>query len=531
MIKSMPLRKILNKQSKTILSAGFILAIAALSSRVLGLIRDKLIAHKFGASSATDIYYSAFRVPDLVFNIIILSTISAGFIPILTQYLRAGDNNRKAWQLVNNLLNTIILALIIILPIMALTADFWVGFLVPGFNVEARQITINLTRIMFLSPFLFALSNVFGSVLRVFRRFFVWALCPIFYNLGIIIGIIFFVPIWGLYGLAFGVLLGAFAHFAIQIPAIIHIKYKYRFFIDLKNQGLQKILKLMLPRALGISVFQVNFLAITVIASLLAEGSISAFTFANNLQGVPIGIFGVSFAVAAFPMLSRFAARGEKQKFINTFSKSFSQILFFVIPASALMFILRAQIVRLIFGSGQFDWNDTITTFECLGFFAFGLIAQSSISLLARAFYALENTLVPFLTGLIGAIINIVLGIYFAQNMSMGIKGLALGFTIAGIVNMVLLFFILRLKLGSINDWFLFKAVAKLSIASLAAGYLAHKSLYLADPFVNTHTVFGLSIQTIFAGFIGIIIYFCLVWFFRVQEMRNFIAAIKKKVN
>jgi len=526
----MTLKRILNTQSKTILSAGFILAAAALSSRILGLVRDKLIAHKFGASIATDIYYSAFRVPDLIFNIIILSTISAGFIPILTKYLHKKDNNKQAWQIVNNLTNAILLALVIILPIMIITAGFWTKFLVPGFDEPSRQMTINLTRIMFLSPLLFALSNIFGSVLKVFRRFFVWALCPILYNLGIIIGIIFFVPIWGLYGLAFGVLLGAFAHFAIQIPTLIHIKYKYRFFIDLKNQGLQKILKLMLPRALGMSVMQINLLAITIIASTLAEGSISAFTFANNLQGVPIGIFGVSFAVAAFPMLSRFAARGEKQKFIQTFSKSFSQILFFVIPAAALIFILRAQIVRLIFGSGRFDWNDTITTFECLGYFAFGLTAQASISLLARAFYALENTLVPFLTGLAGAVLNIVLGIYFAQNMGMGISGLALGFTIAAIFNMSVLSIILRVKLGSLDDWFLFKANLKFSIASLAAGYLAHKGLYLAEPFVNTHTVLGLSIQTIFAGFIGLSVYLILAWVLRVQEMRGFVRNVKRRI-
>lgn len=522
------IKKILNKQTKTIISAGSILAIAMFSSRILGLVRDKLLAHKFGASLATDIYNASFRVPDLIFNIIILSTISAGFIPVLTKYLREKDNNKKAWQLVNNLLNTVLLSLIIIIPIMVLTADIWTSWLVPGFDAQAKKLTANLSRIMFISPLLFAISNIFGSVLRVFRRFIVWALCPILYNLGIIIGIIFFTPIWGLYGLAFGVLLGAFAHLIIQIPTIIHIKYKYKFIINLKDQGLRRILKLMLPRALGMSVIQVNILAITILASLIGEGSIAAFSFANNLQGMPIGIFGISFAVAAFPALSRFSAKQEIEKFKNTFAKTMARIMFFAVPAAAFMYILRAQIVRLVFGSGQFDWADTRTTIACLGFFAFGLSAQASISLLARAFYAIENTKIPFITSFIGAIINIILGIYLSPKM--GIGGLALAFTIAGIVNMALLFFILRIKLGNLNDKFLFIINAKISFSALIAGLLTHQALYWADPFVNTHTVLGLAIQAVFAGFIGLSTYLILTWIFRCEEVLGFVSWAKKKL-
>jgi len=363
----MTLRNIFKKQINNITAAAALVAFSSLISRFLGVLRDRILAGQFGAGRSLDIYYAAFRVPDLIFNIIVLGALSAGFIPIFTSIIKdfkcehdIGDNenikNSEAWDLVNNILNFLFFALVVLSIIGIIFSPSLIRLITPGFNAEEQAWTASLTRIMFLSPLFLGISGILGGVLQSFKRFVVYSLAPIFYNLGIIVGVLYFVQWWGLYGLAWGVVLGAVLHMAIQLPAVYQLGFRYRFKINWRDPNTRKVGRMMIPRTLSLGITQINLVIVTVLASKLPDGSLAIFNFANNLQFFPIGIFGVSFAIAAFPVFS--ANAFDRDKLVDNFSQTFRKILFFIIPATVLIIALRAQIIRVVLGSGKFNWQD-----------------------------------------------------------------------------------------------------------------------------------------------------------------------------
>src|SRR4030042_548407 len=272
----------------------------------------------------------------------------------------------------------------------------------------------------------------------------------------------------------------------------------------------------MIPRTMGLAVTQVNLLVVTIIASTLSGGSLAIFNFANNLQSFPLGVFAIPFALAVFPTLSYFAAKEEKENFISSFSQTFRQILFFAIPASVLILVLRAQIVRVVLGSGKFDWEDTILTFQALGIFAISLFAQCLVPLLARSFYALHNTKIPFYTGILSEAVNLTLAIVLSRTY--GILGLVWAFSISSIVNMLLLFFILRSKTGDLDDKNIINVIAKIGLFSLIAGGAAQLAKYIIGPYINLDTFLGVFSQLAACSTTGIIIFFALSFVFRLEE-------------
>lgn len=519
------IKRIFSSQSKTITGAAVILAAASFISRLIGIIRDRIFAHQFGAGDALDIYYSAFRIPDLVYNLIIVGALSAGFIPVFMKLLTKDKD--EAWKTTNSIINILGLILIIICGILFIFTPQIMKFIVPGFDPEKLKLTITLTRIMYLSPILLGISGIISSVLQSFKNFLVYAFTPIMYNLGIIIGAIFFTPIWGINGLAYGVILGALLHLIIQIPSLIHHGFRYKTLFLWKNKYVREIGKLMIPRTLGLATSQINLIVITILASTLTAGSIAVFNLANNLQYFPIGIIGISFAIAAFPTLAKLTAEDKKQDFINSLSGTIRQILFFIIPLTIIFLLLRAQIVRVVLGSGQFDWNDTILTANTLAFFSLSLFAQCLIPLLARAFYALHDTWTPFFISLGSAVLNIGLSIYF-KNLY-GVEGLALAFSISMIIQLALLWLILRKRLGTLNES---KAVSSLYKISVAAIIMTVLIQFLKDPvsqFVNMEKFWGILIQGAFSGTIGLLAYGGICWLLRLEEMQHFSQSLKRR--
>jgi putative peptidoglycan lipid II flippase len=526
------LKKFINGQSKTIISAAIVIGAASLTSRFLGVFRDRILASVFGAGLELDMYYAAFRLPDLVYNLLVLGALSAGFIPIFVGYIdnyRQTKDNREAWMLVNNILNILVIALIIVCGVLIIFAPWLVKIIAPGFDLEQKLITIKLIRIMLLSPIFLGLSSVFGGILQSFKRFFIYSLAPIFYNLGIIIGALYFVDLWGIYGLAWGVIFGAFLHLINQLGASLILGYRYQKIVNLKNSGVRKILKMMTPRTMTLAVTQINLLVITIIASTLPEGSIAVFNFANNLQSFPVGIFGVSFAIAAFPTLAEFVATGNKKDFIKNFSTTFRQILFFVIPVSFLLIILRAQTVRIVLGSGQFDWQDTILTMNALAFFSLSLFSQALSPLLVRGFYAYHDSQTPFYAAMVGALINIVLSLFFTKYFTFGVVGLALAYSVASWVNMGLLFLALRSKIGKIDGVNIFYTTMKIIFAALMAGLITQSYKFIIGPISGTETFVRLLIQTLTAGSIGVLVYGAACWLLRVEEFFIFFESFKRR--
>lgn len=515
------LSRILYKLQTTIMGGAIIVGTASVVSRLIGLLRDRLLASTFGAGDTLDVYYAAFRLPDFIFNILVLGALSSSFIPVFLDYWcrdkSSQESQQQAWKITNSVLNLILIGLIVVGGLMALFAPQLTELIAPGFSPDKQAETAQLTRIMLLSIVFFGLSNVVSGVLNSFRKFFAYSLAPIMYNLGIIFGIMVLVPQWGKPGLAIGVVMGALAHLLVQLPAVFKSGYRYRWIIDTTHAGVKKIGKLMVPRAFGLAVVQINQIVINVIASTLRTGSVAIFNLANNLQSFPIGVFGVSLAVSSFPVFSKAFAEKDTQGFVFHFSETFRRVLFFIIPASVAILLLRAQIVRLILGAGQFDWTDTVLTAQTLGLFSISLFAQSLIPMLARSFYAFQNTKTPVIISLISMAVNVVLGYWLSQRW--GISGLAMAFSFASVLNMLLLLATLRVTIGYLDDNRILRSVFKIMVGSAALGFVIQWLKYVIAPVVDMQTFWGVFAQTAGSLIVGIIIYLVVTMLLQSDEI------------
>jgi putative peptidoglycan lipid II flippase len=458
------LTRFFNFQTKNISANALILGVSYFLSALLGLFRDRLLAGNFGAGLQLDVYFAAFRIPDFVYNILILGGLTIAFLPLFSEYFSKDKN--EAWRMTNHLLNAFLLFLISISLVLFIITPWLISWIFPGFGKEAIKLAIPLTRLLFLSPIFFGISNLFSGILHYFNRFFVYSLAPVLYNLGIIFGIMFLSPRFGIFGVGLGVILGAFLHMAIQIPSAINCGFSYKALFNFKYPALKRIFYLMMPRVFGVAAQQINLIIITGIASTITAGSIAIFNFSNNLQGLPVGIIGVSFAVAVFPTLSRTFAENQKKEFFQNFSLVFRRILLFIIPVSILLFLLRTPIVSLIYKTGKFNVEDVQTTSACLGIFAFSIFAQSLIPLLARGFFSLQDTKTPTLVTFTVIALNIVLAFFFIQVLSYSnsfssslgnffglevsgktsVIGLPLAFSLTAILQFILLFILFRRK-------------------------------------------------------------------------------------
>jgi putative peptidoglycan lipid II flippase len=519
------IKNILSSKIHSITGAAILVGAASLMSRIIGMLRDRVFAHYYGAGDVMDAYYAAFKIPDLVYSLLIIGALSAGFIPVFIEVMK--KNKEESWEVVNGIINILGILLITLSAIAMWQTPALIQWLTPGFSGEKLALTITLTRVMFISPILLGLSSIFGSVLQSYKAFAIYSLTPIMYNMGIIVGAIFLVPLVGTIGLAYGVVLGAFLHLIIQLPAVIQYGYRYRPTLQLHNQAVRTIGKLMIPRMLGAAANQVNVIAITVIASTIGAGSLSIFSFADNLQAVPTGIIGISFAIAIFPTLSELYAEKNLTEMRDRISRIARQIIWLIIPLTIIILLLRAQIVRVVLGTGAFDWEDTILTAHCLAFFSISLFAQSLTPTLTRAFFALKNTWIPLMTTLVSAGINITVGLYASKHW--GVPGLAFGYSVSATAQMALLWMLLRVKLGSLNEALVLKTLAKISVAATGMGMVIQALKYVIASIVDMQKFWGIFAQGLISGIVGLIVYGLICYLVRVEEMQIFVESFRKK--
>ncbi len=509
--------------------AAVIVGFFSFISRFLGVFRDHILAGQFGAGDELDIYYAAFRVPDLIFNLLVLGALSAGFIPIFVNLLdkpegKIGDN-QAAWRFTNIIINSLLIILILLSIVGIVLAPQIMKAITPGFSAEKLSKTVELSRLMFLSPLLLGLSGVVGGVLQSFKRFFVYSLSPIFYNLGIIVGALFLVPHVGLIGLAWGVVIGALLHLLVQVPTLRHLGFRYRFILDWRDKYLRQIGRIMVPRTLGLAVSQLNLLAMAVLASKLASGSLAVFNLANNLQSFPVGIFGLSFAVAAFPTMSALVNEPEKLKVSLT--ATIRQILFLVIPSTVIIVGLRAQIIRVILGSGRFDWQDTILTMRTLSYFGISIFAQSLNAILVRVFYAYKDSATPFWISLVSTIVNI--GLAWLLSGPLGVAGLALAFSVGSIVNFILLWIFLWAKASVLDTRTIVSGALKMIIAAAISGLALMEAKQIIAPLVNMRTFWGIFGQLCGAAAIAAIVYVVICSLLRCPETKELWMMISRR--
>ncbi|MFH1866721.1 MAG: murein biosynthesis integral membrane protein MurJ [Patescibacteria group bacterium] len=502
--------------SAKVTSGALVIAIFAIGSRVLGLVRDRLLATTFGAGDTLDAYFAAFKIPDFIFNILVLGGLASAFIPVFIE-LKNKKSLEEAWKVATTVFNALVVLLLILAVLGIIFASSLVPMIAPGFSGDKLELTIKLSRIMMLAIVFFGASNVLSGILQSFRRFLFYSLAPVMYNLGIILGIILIVPSAGAVGLGFGVFLGSIMHMLIQLPTVLKLGWRWHLKFNIFHQSVKKIVKLILPRTFGLAVHSFNQIVLTIFASTLVAGSLASFTLALNLQSFPINVFGVSLAIAAFPLFSEAWANNKPSELVSHLSDSIRRVLFFVIPLSILFLILRAQIVRVVLGAGAFDWHDTFMTAQVLGFLALSLIAESLLPLIARAFYALQDTRTPVIVSSVALVINIILSIILIKPF--GLLGLALAYVVAGIINFSVLIFILGERLGSLQSKSVIQASMRILLAAVPAGLITYGALQVIAPLVDMYTFLGIFIQGVGAGMLGVLTYWLFAWVLKLPEV------------
>lgn len=461
---------------ETLGGAAFIIALAGVASRVLGFLRDRLLASSFGAGDILDAYYAAFRLPDLVYGLLVLGALSAAFIPVFTALI-AHDERDKAWKLAQGALQWLVIVLggaALLGIVFASTIATWIA---PGFSPEKQALVASLTRIMLLSPIFLAISAVIGGVLVSFKQFLAYSFAPVFYNLGIIFGIMVLYPLFGVPGLAFGVVLGSLLHVLVQWPAFFRAGYRLNILPlteTLSDPALRKVVRLMIPRSLAMAVNQISLVIVTVFSSTLVSGSLAAFTLAINIQSVPLGLFGIAFSLASFPVLATLAAKQEDKEFFSVFAKTARRILYFVLPLSLFFVIFRAEIVRVVLGTGAFNWEDTILTFTVLGWLSVSLFAQSLIPLFVRTFFALQDTKTPLLAALFSEAVHLSLIPFLLPRYA--VAGIAIAFSVGAITNVALLYLFLRRRVTAWRDWELLSGIARIALIAIISAVVAQYS-------------------------------------------------------
>jgi putative peptidoglycan lipid II flippase len=450
-------------------TASLILTIAALASRLLGWVRLLVIGSQFGASRELDAYFAAFRIPDAIFQLVVAGALSAALIPVFSSY-RAREQEQEAWRLASSVINLVVIALAGLSLIMAILAPLLVPVVAPGFDAPTTELTIRMTRVMLLSPVLIGMGAVVSGILNSYERFAVPALAPLAYNLAIILAAILLAPIMGVEGLAVGVAVGSLAHLAIQLPALGRVGQRYDLTIGLSHPGVRKVVWLMGPRMLGLAAGQLNFIVSTVLASGLPEGSLTAYNYAFQLSQIPVGVLGVSVAVALFPTLSRDAALGRVPEIRRQVAGSLRILIFLAAPLTAAMIVLAGPIASVFFQYGLFTERSAERTAGALVFFAIGLTGHIVVHVLTRAFYAMQDTRTPVLWAIIAVAINVPLMVWLVGPM--GVEGLALALSISALLEVVGLLWALRRRIESVEEGRVLRSAGRSAVAGVAAALL-----------------------------------------------------------
>lgn len=529
-------------------AAAYVIATFAFVSQVLGLVRDRMLAHIFGAGPTLDVYYAAFRIPDFLFASIASIVSLFVLIPFLSERLeKQGKLEAKAFlSQVTTFFCVFICAASALLWFLA---PMLVRFLYPGFDAGQQQAFIELTRILLLSPIFLGLSNILSSVTQLAGRFYVYALSPILYNLGIIVGVVALYPHWGLAGIGWGVVIGAVMHLLIQVPTVIKEGLLPRPTLSFDWKSLWGVIVVSLPRTTTLALNQLVMLALLGFASTLAAGSVTVFTFASNLYMAPLTLIGVSYSVAAFPVLSKLFSNGDKTAFLDHVLVALRSIIFWSLPTVTVFIVLRAHIVRVLLGSGQFDWADTRLTAAVFALFMISLVAHGLVLLFVRAYYAAGKTARPLLVtlGSSALTVGLVWGSvlisdkiptlrYFVEDLlrisdvpGTNVVMVAFAYSLGLIVNASIFWMLFRRDFGGHMPRQVLKTIWHASASSILAASAAYLVLSA------TESVFDLSIardvffQGAVAGVAALIVWTGVLLILKNPEFAELVATIRAR--
>ncbi len=487
-------------------------------SRALGLAREMVVGAVLGTSAVYDAYLAAVRIPDIIFTLIAGGALGSAFIPTFTGYF-ARDDAEGGWRLASTVINLSLVALTAVAALAWLAAPSIVPWLLaPGWTAEQQALTVSLLRVMLIAPVVFGVSGVVMGMLNARQHFVLPALAPSLLNLALIAAVWLLVPSLGVRGLAFGYVGGALLHLAIQLPALPRVGARYVPLLALRDPGVREVLRLMVPRVLGLAAVQINFLVNTNLASRLGEGAVSALNYAWLLMLLPQGVFAQGIATAAFPTFAEYIARGEGEAMRHTFAATLRAVLFVSIPAALGLALLGRPLVALLFERGAFEATSTEAVAWALTLYALGLVGHAAVEIVARAFYALHDTWTPVWVGGLAMALNVALSLTLPTVVAgWGAPphaGLALANSLAVLLEMSGMLLLLRPRLNGLEG----RATAH----SLARSGLAAAVMVVAL-FAWQHITTGMAVGMIGGGgvVVGGAVYLAAAALLRVEELRS----------
>jgi putative peptidoglycan lipid II flippase len=452
--------------------ASALIAFASFLSYAVGLLRDRTIAVHFGTTTATDTYNASFLIPDILFNLFIAGALVAAFMPIFSEYLE--KNRKEAFALANTMISGASLLIAFLAVVAFIFMESIIPAMFPSVDPEGQMNIIYMTRLMLPSAFLFAISNTLGNILMTYRHFFSFAISPVLYNLGIILGIVFLNGKFGIHSAAIGVLIGASFHLLIRLVDIFYTGYKYKPQLKIKHPGFKKIIKLMIPKSISLIAWQLNLYIFAVVGMRMMEGGLAAFNFARNIQSFAVSLFGIAFATAVFPSLNSAISKGDKASFTKNIQTTLHRILFFTIPAMVGLMLLAESVTDLILGGGAFGEESIKLTSIILFFFALSIPLESLNHLFARSFYAMKNTMTPMLINIFSLTVVALITIFVAPVF--GIEWFSIGFTVGFVLYNILFITLLKRHLQEFDFKKLFKSLTKTLISTAVMGVIVYIS-------------------------------------------------------
>ena len=511
---------------RSLATAGLVVSGLYLASRVVGFVRAFVIVNAFGVGRDLDIFNAAFRLPDLIFQLVAAGALSSALIPVIAGLFAKGEDEH-AYHVVSTVAN-VMLGLLLVLAVGAfLAAPALVPPITNGFANDPDKMarTIDLTRVMLLSPIFLAAGSVATSLLNARGRFAASAIAPVVYNLAIIVGALALKSPLGVAGLAISVVIGSMSHLLVQIPSVLGLGFRHRLRVDLGDAQARLALTLMVPRAIGLGVTQITFIVMTAIATNFGDGGLSAYTLAFVLLQIPLGVIGVPLGVVILPALSREAATGRATEFAGLVSRALRLLVFVMLPIAAVGMVMSAELVYFLFGGGRSSAAVLDQTAATLATFLLGLAAHALIAILARAFYALQDTRTPVVAAIVAVIFNTSLAVVLTGPAGLGLPGIGLAIAISAWIEAGLLLLLLRRRASALDLGPVGLAAGRALVGAVAAGIVTlvvHGWLAPAD--IAEAGKLGLLARLVVASLAGFLTYLASAFVLRMPELPSIVA-------
>jgi putative peptidoglycan lipid II flippase len=512
------------RKQSSILSASIVLAVTFGLSAILGFLRSRFLYARFFSCCVLDLdaYNAAFRLPDLIFKLLVTGALSASFIPVFSSFLHKDE--KKAYEIASTVINLLLIIFIIASLIVLIFTKPLSHIIAAGFSPSQIDLMTNLTRILLIAQIFFLISNFLTGMLQVHQVFIIPSLSPIVYNLFIILGIFTLAPKFGIYGVTYGAVVGAFFHLAIQIPLARKLGFRYSLSLNPKLSGVREVIRLMIPRSLSLGLGEIENTITLFFASTLSAGSISLLNLAMQIMYLPSRIFGTTVGQASLPILSKNIARNELDLFRDTVKKTISQCIFIAAPITTMVLIHRIAIVRIAFGAKQFPWSATLLTARTLAYLTPAILCQAVIQILIRSFYAMHDTKTPLRISAISLVTNIGSSYLFVNYTNLGIVGLAISASLGNVVQCFGLFY-LFVKIVDGKGWIkTYLHLTKILTVCVIMGLSSWLSLRVLDVFVfDSSKTINLIVLSSISSIVGIVSFLATAKILALEELEDYL--------